>query len=98
MEELVVLTRRQAEELIADAVARGIDRLRPLLFKAATEYASEEEVEIRFGLPKRQLAVWRRNGEGPAFVQMENRRPLYRISDVDEWLSRHRVEPENLLG
>ena len=93
MERLVVVSEQQLEEMITAAVARGIDQLRPLIFKAATEYAGEEEIEVRFGLPRRQLAAWRREGQGPAFVQVDGRKPLYRIADVDDFLSRHRVEP-----
>lgn len=94
--DIVVVSREELERVVADAVARGIDRMRPLLLKAAVEYASEDEVEVRFGLPHKLLAAWRKDGRGPAFYQVDGRRPLYRISDVDEYLTRHRVEPDGL--
>ena len=93
MNQIIVMTKEEVSSMIAEAVARGIDRMRPLLLKAATEYATEEEIEIRFGLPRRMLAAWRKDGEGPAFVQMDGHRPLYKIADVDAFLSRHRVDP-----
>ena len=95
MNQIIVMTKEEAAGMIAEAVARGIDRLRPLLLKAATEYATEEEIEVRFGLPRRMLSAWRKDGEGPAFVQMEGHRPLYKVADVDAFLARHRVDPED---
>lgn len=98
MSQIIVMTKEEASCMIAEAVARGIDRMRPLLLKAATEYASEDEVEIRFGLPRRLLTAWRKEGEGPAYVQLEGRRPMYKIADVDDFLERHKVDPMEFGG
>ena len=69
MNQFVVMAKSEVETMIAEAVARGIDRMRPIILKAATEYLTEEETEIRFGLPKRTLAAWRKeNGERPSNI------------------------------
>ena len=91
MNQFVVMAKSEVETMIAEAVARGIDRMRPIILKAATEYLTEEETEVRFGLPKRALAAWRKENRGPAYIQMDGRRPLYKVADVDEFLRRCRV-------
>jgi hypothetical protein len=39
------------------------------------------------------LANWRYKGFGPPYIKAD-RKISYLISDLDEWLNAHRVEPE----
>ena len=39
------------------------------------------------------LAVWRHQGRPPIFYKVGNK-VLYKGSDLNQWLSRHRVEPK----
>ena len=90
---LVTLTDDQLEGIIERAVAKGIERVKPLLLKSASEYLTVEETALRFGISKRQLDDWRRNAEGPAYVT-KGKLTLYKVADVDAWLTGYRVEPE----
>lgn len=91
--EVVTLTPSQLESIIERAVAKGIERVKPLLLKAASEYLTAEETALRFGISKRQLDDWRRNAEGPAYI-VRGKLTLYKVADVDAWLNGYRIEPE----
>ena len=39
------------------------------------------------------LRAWRQQGRGPAFIRV-NRSIRYRISDLEDWLTAHRVTTE----
>lgn len=93
MEEIIVLTPRQLERIVSEAVARGIEKVQPLLLKAANEYISKDEVAVRFGIGKRTLDDWRRKGTGPAYYE-KGSLLLYRVDDVVKFLSEFRVDPE----
>lgn len=93
MEEIIVLTPRQLERIVADGVARGIEKVQPLLLKSANEYLSKDEVSIRFGISKRMLDEWRRKGTGPTYYE-KGSLLLYRVDDVVKFLSEFRVDPE----
>ena len=90
--ELVVLTRRDFEAVIESSVIRGLEKAKPYLLKAASEYISEEEAALRFGISKSTLAMWRRNDEGPAYHK-NGKLTLYKVADVEDWLSQYRVSP-----
>lgn len=92
-DRLVVLTVDQLETIIERAVARGVEKVKPLLLKAANEYLTAEETALRFGLSKRTLDDWRRNAEGPAYIS-KGKLTLYKVADVDEYLSSYRIDPE----
>ena len=93
MQEIIILTPRQLERIVADGVARGIENVKPLLLKAANEYMSKDEVSVRFGIGKRTLDDWRRKGTGPAYYE-KGSLLLYRVDDVVKFLSEFRVDPE----
>ena len=44
MQEIIILTPRQLERIVADGVARGIENVKPLLLKAANEYQHNKKV------------------------------------------------------
>lgn len=92
-DRLVVLTVDQLETIIERAVARGVEKVKPLLLKAANEYLTAEETALRFGLSKRTLDEWRRNAEGPAYIS-KGKLTLYKVADVDAYLSSYRIDPE----
>lgn len=93
MEEIIVMSKGQFIDTVELAVVKAIDKVRPLLLKAASEYISTAEVELRFGIPKRRLENWRRQGVGPAYVE-HDKLILYRVSDVDHFLHDFRVDPQ----
>ena len=92
-DRLVVLTVDQLETIIERAVARGVEKVKPLLLKAANEYLTAEETAMRFGLSKRTLDDWRRNAEGPAYIQ-KGKLTLYKVADVSDYLMSYRIDPE----
>ena len=91
-DELVVLTRKELDSVIESAVIRALEKAKPYLLKAASEYISEEEAALRFGISKSTLAMWRKNDEGPAYHK-NGKLTLYKVADVEEWLTRFRVSP-----
>ncbi len=92
MEELIVLTRGQLEAIIERAVAKGVERVRPMLLRAAHEYVTLHEAVKIFPFTKRQLDYWRKNGEGPACYVMGNS-VSYKVADLEEWYQKFRREP-----
>lgn len=93
MDEIIVLTPRQLERIVADSVKKGIEKVQPLLLKAANEYLSKDEVCLRFGISKRTLDDWRRKGTGPAYYE-KGSLILYRVDDVVNYLDQFRIDPE----
>jgi hypothetical protein len=42
------------------------------------------------------LAVWRREGRGPAFIRgLDVRAVLYRVGDLWDWAQRNTIDPSN---
>ena len=46
------------------------------------------------GFKTTTLERWRKNGIGPAYVQVNGRSIVYRIADLDDFLSGNVVRPE----
>lgn len=95
MNRVVVLTVSELETIIERAVARGVEKVKPLLLKGANEYLTAEETALRFGISKRTLDEWRRNAEGPAYIS-RGKLTLYKVSDVSDYLNSFRIDPEQL--
>jgi predicted DNA-binding transcriptional regulator AlpA len=57
-------------------------------------YSTEELAEL-LGVDPSSVRRWRtaRPPQGPPFVKVSARRTIYRISDVDAWLLKQRVDP-----
>lgn len=58
---------------------------------------SEEAAEL-LGVHVNTLATWRDKGEGPAYIRFGSgtRAPIkYRMRDINEWLEKQTVRPEN---
>ena len=91
MEELIVLTRGQLESIIERAVVAGVDRVRPMLLRAAHEYVTLNEAVKIFPFTKRQLDCWRKTGEGPACYVVGNS-ISYKVADLEEWYQKFRQE------
>ena len=92
MEELIVLTRGQLESIIERAVVAGVERVRPMLLRAAHEYVTLNEAVKIFPFTKRQLDFWRKNGEGPACYVIGSS-VSYKLADLEEWYQKFRREP-----
>jgi hypothetical protein len=54
---------------------------------------AEADAAAYIGYSPAALKAWRMRRTGPPYIRT-NRSIRYRISDLDAWLSRHRVEPE----
>jgi len=92
MEELVVMTGAQLETLLEKAVVKGVERVRPMLLRAAHEHVTLQEAVKIYPFTKRQLDYWRKCGEGPAYHLIGNV-VSYKVSDLEEWYQKFRVEP-----
>ena len=46
------------------------------------------------GIPESTLAQWRSQRRGPSYIKLELRLVRYRLVDLEEWLSRQRIETE----
>lgn len=90
-ERLVVMTAPELEAIIENAVMKGMERMRPLLVKAAGEYVTAEDAALRIGVSKRVLDKMRRAGEGPSYIH-KDKLLLYKVADLEDWLSSYRVE------
>jgi len=53
------------------------------------EYVTEQGLHERYLIPPRTAQRWRSTGDGPRWIRLGRRRVLYRVSDVEEWLSAH---------
>jgi predicted DNA-binding transcriptional regulator AlpA len=53
----------------------------------ASEYLDEDALHERFLIPPRTAQRWRASGGGPAFVRLGKRRVVYRVADVERWLT-----------
>ena len=90
MQELVVMTRGQLESVIENAVMRGVERVRPLLLRAAHEYVTLQEAVTIYPFTKQQLNRLRKTGEGPACYVM-GRTVTYKVSDLEDWFQKFRI-------
>lgn len=53
---------------------------------------TEEEAGRYVGYTISAMRLWRRQRRGPAYVRV-GRSIRYLVSDLDQWLAAHRVEP-----
>lgn len=53
----------------------------------ANEYIDEDGLAERYLIPPRTAQRWRMTGGGPPFVRLGKRRILYRVADVEAWLT-----------
>ena len=60
------------------------------------EWLSTEEVAKLLGVDPSTIRRWRtaRPAQGPPFVRLSSRVPVYSMSDVRRWLERRRTDPE----
>jgi hypothetical protein len=60
------------------------------------EYVTERGLKTKYLIAPRTAQRWRVTGGGPAWIRLGRRKVIYRIRDVEEWLSsrtyRHRAE------
>jgi predicted DNA-binding transcriptional regulator AlpA len=66
-----------------------------MIDKTHQEILSEREVSDWLGLSEPTLFRHRRNGTGPQFIQLSERRIGYRRKDVDDWLKARERQPLN---
>ena len=59
---------------------------------ANKEILSEREVSQWIGLSEPTLCRHRRNGTGPTFIRLSERRFAYRKADVEAWLVRRTTD------
>ena len=63
-----------------------------------TQQAVDEPTAATYaGYTGEAFRKWRREGRGPAFIRV-NRSIRYRVSDLDTWLDRHRIETREMRG
>jgi hypothetical protein len=53
----------------------------------AQEYVDESGLRERYLIPPRTAQRWRQCGDGPPFVRLGKRRVVYRVADVERWLT-----------
>ena len=60
------------------------------------ECITEQGLHERYLIPPRTAQRWRSTGDGPRWIRLGRRRVLYRVSDVEAWLTartyRHRAD------
>lgn len=52
-----------------------------------SENLDDEQFAAQCHVTTRTTARWRKNGEGPRYVRVGQRRVIYRLADIEEWLS-----------
>ena len=66
------------------------------VYGRSQEYITEQGLHYRYLIPPRTAQRWRQDGTGPKFIRLGRRRIVYRISDVEAWLTartyRHRAD------
>ena len=66
------------------------------VYGRSQEYITEQGLHDRYLIPPRTAQRWRQDGTGPKFIRLGRRRIVYRISDVEAWLTartfRHRAD------
>ena len=50
-------------------------------------YLDEDGLHDRYLISKRTAQRWRTTGDGPPFVRLGRRRVIYRVADVEQWLT-----------
>jgi predicted DNA-binding transcriptional regulator AlpA len=55
---------------------------------------THKQTAAEMGIAAVTLSLWRRQGRGPAWIQMGGRAVRYRREDVDAWMLAHRVGGE----
>ncbi len=50
-------------------------------------FLTPKELAERLRHERPAVDAWRRRGEGPPFIRLPNGRVLYRLSDVELWIS-----------
>ena len=51
-------------------------------------YLDEEGLRDHYLISPRTAQRWRTTGDGPPFIRLGRRRVIYRIADVEQWLTR----------
>jgi hypothetical protein len=59
------------------------------IYGRTQDYITEQGLHERYLLPARTAQRWRQDGTGPKFIRLGRRRIVYRISDVEAWLTAH---------
>jgi helix-turn-helix protein len=54
---------------------------------ASAEYIDEDGLNARYLIPPRTAQRWRATGDGPPFVRLGRRRVVYRVADIERWLT-----------
>jgi hypothetical protein len=66
------------------------------VYERSQKYITEQGLHERYLIPPRTAQRWRQDGTGPKFIRLGRRRIVYRISDVEAWLTartyRHRAD------
>lgn len=92
-DEIVVLTRSELKNLVAEAVAEGIERVSELLMKGAGEYLTEHEAALRMGLDVKHLRSMRKIGSGPAYTERDGFL-RYSRADIAKYMADGRVSSD----
>lgn len=54
---------------------------------------TRREAADYIGLPHRSLDWLMTSGQGPRYIQVSERKRIYRREDLDAWLASHEVQP-----
>lgn len=52
-----------------------------------TLFGTDRDLEVRYGIKRRNWQKMRMLGSGPRFRKVNNRLCIYNFSDVEEWLA-----------
>jgi hypothetical protein len=56
-------------------------------FDQSQKYITEQGLHAQYLIPPRTAQRWRQDGTGPKFIRLGRRRVIYRVADVEEWLT-----------
>jgi hypothetical protein len=55
---------------------------------------NRDQVEQRYGIPRRWLELAAHKGEGPPYVVFSRRMVRYRVADLEAWMQARRIGGE----
>lgn len=89
MNQIVVMTPEQLQELIRETVDKAVAAKVPS-GNAPRKLLTGEQVEEEYGLLKRNLEVWRAEGTGPRYSKI-GKRVFYERSVLDAFIAENSI-------
>ena len=59
-----------------------------------TPFLTPRQLAAQIGVSEKTLDRWRKEGKGPAFHKITNKRIRYYLPDVDAWLTQRKINPD----